>query len=45
MNAAFQLSLPWIIREAVPIAFINPEQLHRLFSSFWYRANKERFPL
>lgn len=28
-----------------PRAFIDPDQLHRSFSSFWHRANKEKFPL
>ncbi len=28
-----------------PRAFIDPERLQRTFSSFWHRANKEKFPL
>jgi deoxyribodipyrimidine photo-lyase len=30
---------------APPRAFIDPERLQRSFSSFWHRANKEKFPL
>lgn len=29
---------------AAPRAFIDPEKLHRSFSSFWHLASKERFP-
>jgi deoxyribodipyrimidine photo-lyase len=30
---------------APPRAFIDPERLQRSFSSFWHRANKEKFPI
>lgn len=29
---------------AAPRAFIDPEKLHRSFSSFWHLASKEKFP-
>ena len=30
---------------AAPRAFIDPDELHRSFSSFWHLASKEKFPL
>lgn len=30
---------------AAPRAFINPEKYQRSFSSFWHKANKEKFPI
>ena len=30
---------------ASPRAFIDPDKLHRSFSSFWHLASKEKFPL
>ena len=29
---------------AAPRAFVDPDKLHRSFSSFWHRASKEKFP-